>query len=86
MTKDALGSAEMASHQVWERKADQKRSACATSGVMKQTEYGGREEGSACGELFEESKQSNWRDWTAFVGGRDKSSHERTQLRTSDEV
>ena len=74
MTKDALGSAEMASHQVWGRKADQKRSAlCRTSCVMKQTEYGGREEGSACGELLEVSKQSNWRDWTAFVGGRDES-------------
>ena len=59
---------------------------CHTFGVMKQTKYGEREYGSACGKLFEESKQSNWRDWTALVGGRDESSHERTQLRTSDEV
>ena len=32
------------------------------------------------------AKQSNWRDWTPLVGGRDESSHERTKLRTSDEV
>ena len=59
---------------------------CHTFCVMKQTEYGEREDGSACGKLFEESKQSNWRDLTALVGGRDESSHERTQLRTSDEA
>ena len=35
---------------------------CHTFCVMKQTEYGEREDGSACGKLFEESKQSNWRD------------------------
>ena len=27
-----------------------------------ETEYGEREDGSACGKLLEESKQSNWRD------------------------
>ena len=32
------------------------------------------------------SKQSILRDQTALVGRRDESSHERTQLRTSDEV
>ena len=58
---------------------------CHTFFVMKQTEYGEREDGSACGKLLEESKQTNWRDWTAVVGGRDESSYERTQLRTSDE-
>ena len=48
------------SHQVWERKVAQKRSACATRFcVMKQTEYGEREDGSACGKLFEEGKQTN---------------------------
>ena len=56
---------------------------CHTFGVMKQTEYGEREDGSACGE---ESKQSNWSDWTALVGGLDECSHERTQLRTIDEI
>ena len=35
---------------------------CHTSCVMKQTEYGEREDGSACGKLLEGSKQSNWRD------------------------
>ena len=30
--------------------------------VMKQTEYGEREDGSACGKLLEESKQTNWKD------------------------
>ena len=59
---------------------------CHTFCVIKQTEYGEREDGSACGKLLEESKQSNWRDETALVGGWDESSHERTQLRTSDEV
>ena len=59
---------------------------CHTFCLMKQTEYGEREDGSACGKLLEESKLSNWSRWTALVGGRDESSHERTQLRTSDEV
>ena len=59
---------------------------CRTFCVMKRTEYGEREDDSACGKLLEESKQTNWRDQTAFVGGRDESSYERTQLRTRDEV
>ena len=50
----------------------------------------GKESGSsACGKLLEEGKQTNrqtWRDLTALVGGRDECSHERTQLRTSDEA
>ena len=58
---------------------------CHTFRVVKQTEYGEREDGSACGKLLAESKQSNWKDQTALLGGRDESSHERTQLRTSDE-
>ena len=35
---------------------------CHTFCVMKPTLYGEREDGSACGELFEESNQSQWRD------------------------
>ena len=58
---------------------------CHTFCVVKQTEYGEREDGSACGKLLEESRQTNWRDKAALVGGRDECSHERTQLRTSDE-
>ena len=59
---------------------------CHTFCVMKQTEYGERDDGSTRGKLLEESKLTNWRDQTALVGGRDECSHERTQLRTSDEV
>ena len=35
---------------------------CHTFCVMKQTEYGEREDGSACGKLLEESQQTNWRN------------------------
>ena len=35
---------------------------CRTFCVMKQTEYGEREDSSACGKLLEKSKQTNWRD------------------------
>ena len=35
---------------------------CHTFFAMTQTEYGEREDGSACGKLLEESKQTNWRD------------------------
>ena len=59
---------------------------CHTFCVKKRTAYREREDVSACGKVLEESKQSNWRDWTAPVGGRDGSSHERIQLPTSDEV
>ena len=72
----------MASHQVCAKGKPSRRGAHC---VMKQKEHGEREDGSACGKLFEESKQTKWRDWTAHVGGRDENSHERTLLRTSDE-
>ena len=50
----------MASHQVWKKEslAEEERM-CNTFCVMKQTEYGEREDVSACGKLFEESKQTN---------------------------
>ena len=32
------------------------------------------------------ANRQTWRDLTALVGGRDESSHEWAQLRTSDEV
>ena len=65
-----------------ESRPEEERTFC----VMKQTEYGEREDGFACGKLLEESQQTNWGDQTALVGDRDECSHERTQLRTSDEV
>ena len=57
MTMDVLGSgAHMASPQVWKKEspAEEERM-CNTFCVMKQTENGEREDGSACGKLFEES-------------------------------
>ena len=51
---------------------------------MKQAEYGEREDGSACGKLLEESKQSKWRDSTALVGGRDESSRGTDWNHTTD--
>ena len=85
MTKDALDGLTPCGKGKESRPEEERM--CHTFCVMKQTECGEREDGSACGKLLEESQQTNWRDWTALVVGRDECSHERTQqLRTSDEV